>query len=254
MRYPVLLFVAMTMAVPALADSTVTITQTSMDCKVSPPDEVAAPATPSAAAGTAALRDHNYAMARANLKPLAERGDPEGERIYGNLLMQKCTGLEDKAAAAAWLGKAADGGDLVAKAELGDAYMNGNGVAQDDAKAFALLQAAAMAGNTQAQVNLGYLYLSGRGVPAALFNIARGYFKGEALPQDNDKAARYMAAAMMRATPAQKNRFATEINNITRAISIDDLRHAAERARRWSPGPGSLSDVVDDAKARSRHS
>jgi TPR repeat protein len=251
---------------PAFADTTVTITETNTECHVSPPEEVASPVKPSAAAGTAAARDHNYALARANLKPLAESGDLEGERLYGLLLMQKCTGIQDKTAAASWLGKAADGGDVVAKAELGNAYMNGNGVAQDDAKAFALIQAAAAAGNPGAEVNLGYFYLSGRGVekdryqgmvwtvkaaeqgfPAALFNIAHAYFRGEALPQDNDKAARYMVAGMMRSTPAQKSRFAADINNISRAVSTDDLKHAADRAKRWSPGPGSLSDVLDDA-------
>lgn len=266
--------ILLALASPAFADTTVTITQTNTECHVSPPEEVAAPVKPSAAAANAAVRDHNYALARANLKPLAESGDLEGERLYGQLLMQKCTGIEDKAAAANWLGKSADGGDVVAKAELGNAYMNGNGVAQDDAKAFALFQAAAAAGNPQAEVNLGYFYLSGRGVdkdqyqgmvwtvkaaeqgfPAALFNISHAYFKGEALPQDNDKAARYMVAAMMRSTPAQKNRFAGDINSVSRAVSVDDLKHAAERAKRWSPGPGSLSDVLDDAgRQRNRRS
>ncbi len=259
---------------PALADTTVTITETSTECKVSPPDPVTPPATPNAAAGSAAIRDHNYALAQANFQPLAERGDAEGQRLYGILLMQKCTGIQDKTAAAAWLGKAADGGDLIAKDRLGNAYMNGEGVAQDDAKAFALFQAAAAAGNAPAQVDLGYFYLSGRGVakdshqgilwtvkaaeqglPAALMNIARGYFRGEVLPQDNDKAARYMMAGMMRATPAQKARFANDINNISRAVSADDLKHAADGARRWSPGAGSLSDVLDDAaRQQSRHS
>jgi hypothetical protein len=182
------------------------------------------------------------------------------------LLLQKCTGIQDKDAAVTWLIKAVDGGNAIAQVNLGDAYMNGEGVAQDDNKAFALLSKAAAGGLPAAQVSLGYLYFTGRGVPAdpyqgmvwtvkaaeqgmpaALFNISHGYFKGEALPQDTDKAAYYMEAAMQRATIVQRNRFAENINNVSRALSADDLRRAGERARRWSPGPGSLSDVLDDA-------
>jgi len=256
----------------ALADTTVTITTNGVDCKVPPPEEVATPATPSVPAGTAAEKNHNYALARANFRALADGGDPEGERLYGLLLMQKCTGIQDKDAAVIWLTKAVDGGNAVAQVNLGDAYMNGEGVAQDDNKAFALLSKAAAGGLPAAQISLGYLYFTGRGVPAdpyqgmvwtvkaaeqgmpaALFNISHGYFKGQGLPQDTEKAAYFMEAAMQRSTIVQRNRFAENINSVSRASSTDDLRRAAERARRWSPGPGSLSDVLDDAnRARAR--
>ena len=56
----------------ALADTTVTITSNTVDCKVSAPEEVATPATPSAAAGIAAEKNHNYALARANFKAAIE--------------------------------------------------------------------------------------------------------------------------------------------------------------------------------------
>jgi hypothetical protein len=252
---------------PAWADTTVTITSTTVDCQVPTPADVPAPATPSAAAGNAAMQNRNFALARANFRPLAEAGDPEGERLYGALLMQKCTGLQDKEAAASWLGKSADAGDAKAQAALGHAYMNGEGVAQDDTKAFALLSRAAAADRPAAQVDLGYLYLTGRGVamdryqgmvwtvkaaeqgmPAALFNISNAYFKGEMLPQDNDRAAYFMTAAMQRSTLAQRNRFAGDINQVTRAMSMADLARARMKALRWSPGQGSLSDVLDDAR------
>lgn len=251
----------------ALADTTVTITSNNVDCKVSPPEEVAAPATPSAAAGIAAEKNRNYALARANFKALAERSDVEGERRYGTLLMEKCTGIQDKEVGAMWLRKSADSGDRDAEEFLAKAYMNGEGVAQDDAQAFAWLSKAAAAGQPGAEVDLGYFYLAGRGVapdlyqgmiwtvkaaeqgmPAALFNISNSYFRGWALPQDNEKAAYYMAAANQRATPAVRARFAENINSVSRALSANDLMRAAERARRWSPGPGSLSDVLDDAR------
>ena len=152
-----------------MADTTVTITTNNMDCKVPPPAEVAAPATPSAAAGTAAAKNHNFALARANFKPLAESGNPESERLYGMLLMEKCTGIQDKDAAAAWLAKAVDGGDTIALTNLGQAYMNGDGLAEDDGKAFALLSRAAAAGQAPAEMSLGYLYFTGRGVAPDLY-------------------------------------------------------------------------------------
>ena len=252
----------------SFADTTVTITATSSECKVSPPAEVTSN-SPSIAAGVAAIRNQNYALARANFKPLAEKGDAAGQRSYGRLLMMKCTGLQDQAAGAEWFQKAADVGDVDAAAELGAAYMNGQGVTQDDAKAFALVSKAANAGNGGAQVNMGYFYLSGRGVerdpyqgmvwtvkaaeqglPVALYNIAQAYQRGGALPQNLDEAAYFLQIAMQRSTTPQKQASAATINNITRAVSGRDMGRASDRARRWSPGAGSLSDVLRDAGRR----
>jgi TPR repeat protein len=256
-------------ATTAFADTTVTVTATSTECKVSTPDLVVSN-SPSVAAGAAAMKNKNYALAMANFKPLAEKGDADGQRAYGEFLLTKCTGLTDAKAGADWLQKAADGGNVEAAARLGNAYMNGDGVDQDDSKAFALVTKAANAGHGGAQVNLGYLYLSGRGVtkdpyqgmvwtvkageqglPAALVNIANAYFRGGPLPQDNDEAIRFVFLTMERSTGAQKARFAATTNNIIRAVSQSDAARYAERARHWSPGPGSLSDVLRDA-TRSR--
>lgn len=261
---------ALLSAPSAWADTTVTITTNGADCKVSPPDDVADVASPSAAAGANAMNNRNYAQARANFRPLAAKGDAVGMRDYGMMLMQDCTGLQDKAQGVTWLGKAADAGDVPAQNRLAVAYLNGQGVAEDDAKAFALYSKSAATGNADAQEQLGYLYLSGRGIaapdpyqgmvwsvkageqgnPFALINIAQAYFKGNALPQDNDNAAYYMFVALQRSTGAQRQRFVNTTNNISRALSAEDLQRAAERAKRWSPGKGSLSDVLDDAGRR----
>jgi TPR repeat protein len=253
----------------ARADGTITITASSVKCQVPKPDDVAAPVTPSVAAGAAAARNRNFAQAEANFRPLAESGNPEGERSLGQLLMQNCTGLQDKATAVTWLTKAADGGDIPAQTMLGDAYMNGNGVAQDDGKAFDLLSKAAAAGNANAQKSLGYLYLSGRGVASdkyegmlwsikaaeqgdatALGNIANGYLTGNALPQDNDKAAYFIAVAMLHAVPNDMTFLLQTRTNISRKMSQDDVQSAAKRAKDWSPGTGSLSSVLRDAARR----
>jgi TPR repeat protein len=251
----------------AQTDMNVTITATHIACQVPPPADVPPPATPSAAAGNAAVQNHNYALARANFKALSDKGDAEGERLYGNLLLMDCTGVQDKEEGVKWLGNAADAGDALAARMLGMAYMNGEGVAQDDGKAFALLTKAANAGQAPAQMSLGYLYLTGRGtpvdkyqgmvwtikageqaVPQALFNIANGYFRGQALPQDNEKAVYYLSIGLQRATPQQRARVAANGNAIVGSVSGDELKRIAERARRWSPGADSLSDVLDDAK------
>lgn len=253
---------------PALADATVTITATTAECNVSAPAELVSN-SPSVPAGEAAIKNKNYALAKANFKPLADKGDAEGQRAYGELLLMKCTGLTDQKAGAEWLQKAADAGNMDAAAELGNSYMNGLGVDQDNSKAFALLSKAAAAGLPGAEVNLGYLYSTGRGVakdlyqfivwsvkagekgaPIALANIANAYFRGGALPQDNDQAAYYMFVAMERSTPLQKQRYVGVSNNILRAVSQRDASHALERAKRWSPGPGSLSEVLRDAAHR----
>jgi hypothetical protein len=262
------LFCASCLAGAALADTTITITNSACKDPVAPA-EVAPPASPNAPAGISAMRNKNYAQARANFRPLAEGGDPEGMRLYGAMLMDNCTGLQDKPAAVNWLTKAMEAGDVPAQTQLGHAYENGDGVAQDDGKAFDLFTKAAASGNANAENELGYFYQSGRGVasdkyqavvwfvkageqgnPVALVNIAEGYFKGKSLPQDTERAAYYMFAAYERCTPAQRARFANSNNDIVRQLSQDDLQHIAARARRWSPGPRSLSDVLDDAAHR----
>lgn len=102
----------------AQSDMNITVTATHARCQVPPPADVPPPATPSTAAGNAAMANHDYALARANFKPLAESGNAEGARFYGILLMQDCTGLQDKEAGASWLQKAADLNELSSSSVL----------------------------------------------------------------------------------------------------------------------------------------
>ena len=228
--------------------------------------EVEAPVTPNVDAGRQALAKRNFVLAKLNFEPLAGKGDAAAEGALGQLLMQRCTGLEDKAAGMDWLAKAADGGDAPAALTLGSLYLNGDGVAQDDNKAFSLISKAADAGIMVAETDLGYMYLNGRGVavdkyqgmvwavkageqgsPAALDYIANAYFKGVGLPQDTGKSAFYYAAAVVRATPQQRTAFAPLLKDISREMSPGDFKDQAVRAAKWSPGHGSLSDVLSDA-------
>jgi TPR repeat protein len=239
-----------------------------ISCTAVPPlADIVAPVTPSVDAGRQASGSRNYALARANFRPLAEKGDPEGEAALGHLLMQNCTGLQDKQEGLEWLAKAADGGDTDAALELGSIYMTGqDGVAIDDNKAFALISKAAAAGTMVAETDLGYMYLHGRGVPidkyqgmtwsvkggeqgspAALSYFASAYFKGDGLPQNLDKAAFYGAVAFRRGDAAQRAAYKTMLDNISRQMSSADIKDAVTHSAKWTPGPGSLSDVTRDA-------
>jgi TPR repeat protein len=244
----------------------------SSQCRVAKPDPVPAPVTPSFAAGNSAANNRNWALAEANFRPLAEKGDVPSERNLGRLLMTDCTGLQDKNEAVMWLGKAADASDIPATAQLGIIYMNGNGVAQDDNKAFTLLSKAAAGGNPSAERALGYLYLSGRGVAqdkyqgmlwsiqaarqsdaTALSNIAWNYFLGDALPQSNEKAAFYIALAVQHAFPADRQRLLQVQNQIAQKVSQEDMQDGARHARDWSPGEYGFSDVIKDAARQRGH-
>ena len=250
---------------------TTTITNSACTNPASPAD-VPAPATPSVAAGTAAARSRDFALARANFQPLAEKGDVDAQRAMGQLLMQDCTGLQDRNAAVGWLTKAAAAGNVLAQVHLGGANMLGRGLPQDDAKAFALFSQAAASANAMAQMELGYLYLTGRGVaqdkyqglqwtvkaaeqgnPVALGNIARAYIVGEVVARDTDRAAYFLALANERASPGERYDLVETSQLIRAAVSVEDLGREAKRAKRWTPGPGSLRDVLSDAEDFRRH-
>jgi len=260
-----------TSAAAVVVSKTVTTSNASSGtpfCSAVPPlADVLAPVTPSVEAGRQASGARNYALARANFRPLAEKGDPAGESALGQLLMQNCTGLQDKEEGLNWLAKAADGGDTDAALELGSIYLNGqDGMALDDNKAFALISKAAAAGIMVAEADLGYMYLNGRGVPVdkyqgmtwsvkageqgapgALEYISQAYFKGAGLPQNLDKAAFYGAIGYRRGSVAQRAAFKPILDNISRQMSGDDIKDAVSRSAKWVPGTDSLSDVMRDA-------
>jgi TPR repeat protein len=272
MRLAIAVFFLMLAPLTAMAQTT-TVTITNSACtNPAAPADVPAPVTPSVAAGTAATRNRDFALARANFLPLAEKGDADAERAMGQLLMQNCTGLQDKPAAVGWLTKAAAAGNVPGEVQLGHAYRLGFGVAQDDARAFALYSQAATTSDPVAQMELGYLYLTGRGVAqdryqglqwtvkaaeqgnaVALGNIALAYIKNQVLARDTDQAAYFLALANQRATVPQRNELMGTAQEIRQTVSIDDIGKASKRAQRWTPGLGSLRDVLSDADDFRRH-
>lgn len=236
------------------------------------PAAVPPPVTPSIAAGTVAARMRDFALALANFKPLAEQGDADGQRAMGQLLMQNCTGLQDKESAVQWLAKAAAAGNISAQNQLASAYLRGQGVAQDDNKAFALYSQTAAHGNAVGEMGLSYLYRTGRGVPQdkyqslqwsvkageqgngiALGYIGHAYIEGDVLAKDPDRAAYFLALANQRTNPAERAELMDASREIRQAVSADDLTRATKAALRWTPGPGSLRDVLSDADDFRRH-
>jgi hypothetical protein len=262
----------MMLALPAAAQNTV-ITIPTAPCADPPrPAAAAAPVTPSIAAGVAAASNRNFALALANFTPLAEEGDADAERAMGQLLMQNCTGLQDKPVAMEWLNKAAGAGNIAAKNLLGLIYMSGNGVPLDDNKAFALFSQTAATGNAIGELQLGYLYTAGRGVPqdkyqglqwtvkageqgnaTALGNIAGAYMRGEILEKDTDRAAYFLVLTNERANPAQRVELMGISQQIRQEVSASDLARETSRAQRWSPGAGSLREVLSDANDFRKH-
>jgi len=257
----------------AAQTSTTTVTITNSACtNPPPPPEVPPPITPNVVAGSVAAANRNFALARANFLPLAEQGDADAERAMGQLLLQNCTGMQDKSAGVGWLTKAADAGNIAGQNLLARAYLLGLGVPQDDGKAFALYSKTAAAGNALGETELGYLYFNGRGVPrdlyqgliwsvkageqgqgTALGNIARAYLKGEVVARDTDRAAYFLALSNQRTTPEQRNELMATSREIRAAVSVDDLGREAKRAERWTPGPGSLKSVLSDAEDFRKH-
>ncbi|HYJ36555.1 MAG TPA: tetratricopeptide repeat protein, partial [Rhizomicrobium sp.] len=143
-----LIVIAFVMLAPAASAQMTMITAPAAACtNPPPPSAVPSPATPSVAAGIVAARNRDFASALANFKPLADQGDADAERAMGQLLMQDCTGLQDKPAAIGWLTKAATLGNISAQNQLAAAYLTGRGVPQNDAKAFSLFSQTAATGN-----------------------------------------------------------------------------------------------------------
>lgn len=116
------------------------------------------------AEGLDALRRNDHAAAERELRPLAERGDPEAQYRIG-LMYEFGKGYpQDKAQGVVWFRKAAGQNHAAAQTELAIIYATGDGVAQDNKQAFDWFQKGATLGNPTAQYNLGLLYAKGQGV------------------------------------------------------------------------------------------
>ena len=110
------------------------------------------------------LQQGAYARALAQFRPLAERGEADGQYFLG-LMHERGYGLpRDDRKAAHWYRLAAKQGNASAQANLGFLYLEGHGVPRDLGRAFDLLGRAAREGHAVAQFNLGNMYYEGKGI------------------------------------------------------------------------------------------
>jgi uncharacterized protein len=111
-----------------------------------------------------AMKQGDFESALADLRPLAEKGDPNAQFLLGMLYDAGNGVAQDQSLAASWYRKAAGQNHLLAQLFLGALLYSGEGVKQDYAEAARWFRAPADGGNDQAQFYLGSMYATGNGV------------------------------------------------------------------------------------------
>ncbi|MGA2081803.1 MAG: caspase family protein [Holophaga sp.] len=199
-----------------------------------------------------------YQKALKAARPLAERGDPDGQVLMGYLCRDGEGMAKDDAQAADWFRKAADQGSPLGQTALGVMHLQGRGVPKDAAQAVAWYRKAADQGYAEAQNELGVCYWHGYGVAAdpaeatrwyrkaadqgerwALNNLGAAYFNGQGVPQDQAEAVVwYRKAAELGFAAAQNNLGACYLNGTgvakdqTQAVAW--FRKGAAQGEPWS--------------------
>jgi uncharacterized protein len=142
----------------------------------------------------AAHARNDHATALLLLKPLAEEGHVEAQKLLGYMYEIGQGVPQEYFYAAAWYGKAADSGDGDARVRLAnvtaqrEAFKMAEAAHEigDNATALPLLTPLADKGYAQAQKLLGYMYEFGQGVPQDYLRAAALY--GEASAKGNGYA------------------------------------------------------------------
>ncbi|QJE72492.1 hypothetical protein HHL28_04735 [Aerophototrophica crusticola] len=132
----------------------------------------------------------------------AEAGDPTGQFLVGQMLLQGRGVDKDPAAGLVWLEKAAASGHVGAMSAAGTLYAFGEEVPADYAKALALLVPAAEAGDANAQNNAATLFYFGLGTPKDLTEALRWAILAER--QNVVTAIRLRSEIEAEASPAMK--------------------------------------------------
>lgn len=111
--------------------------------------------------GRSAYISGDYETALKILKPLAEQGDPEAEKIMGMMYDYGHGVDKDKREALKWYIKAAEQGNPDIQYHVGAKYFHGDGTGQDYVEAARWWELAAAGGQVDAQFNLGLMYYRG---------------------------------------------------------------------------------------------
>ncbi|UCH25867.1 MAG: sel1 repeat family protein [Trueperaceae bacterium] len=120
---------------------------------------------PSYEAGLEAFEQGDYASARSNWLPLANRGDARAQHMLGTLSEQGFAPAWSSTSAAEWYRRAARQGLLEAQHSLGLLYRKGAEIPRDDREALRWFRMAAEQGHAQAQYQLALMLFNGWGTP-----------------------------------------------------------------------------------------
>jgi hypothetical protein len=121
--------------------------------------------SPSYEAGLEAYQRKDYASARGNWLPLANRGDPRAQHMLGALNEKGFSPAWSSTSAFDWYQRAARQGLVEAQHSLGLVYHKGVGVPRDDQEAVRWLRMAAEQGYAPAQYQLALMLFNGWGAP-----------------------------------------------------------------------------------------
>ena len=162
--------------------------------------------------GLVAYRAGDHAAARAEWRPLAERGHGQAQYRLAYMYEYGQGVAPDDGAAAAWYRKAAGQGVAAAQYRLGVMHDNGWGVAENDGEAFDWYERAAARGHPLAQHDLAVMYASGAGVR-----------------QDPVRAHMWLTIALAAGHPLM----ARHRNRIARNMSPTQIAEADRLAAEW---------------------
>ncbi len=156
----------------------------------------------------------DYATALKELRPLAEKGEPQAQALLG-LMYNLGRGVPlDMAQALKWYKASADQGDAEGEFHLGTMYLNGSGVGRDTAQGLKWLKLSAEQGQRDAYLLLGMAYMN--------LNDA---------PRDVVEADMWLRLAAAHGDPLAPGQRAKLEGHMTR----DQIKKAQSLAAAWQP-------------------
>lgn len=166
------------------------------------------------AKGVSAYEAGKHAEALQILTPLANQGDPEAQRVIGEMYYTGNGVRKDAATGFHWIKRAADAGEKIAQYNLGYIAENGGIEALPKDAAITWYTKSAMQGYVPAQVRLGDLYAAGNNRALAFQWYERAGFAGNQYAEQ------------------QAKRIGAEFRNERDAAVVKEMREKREQAAR----------------------
>ena len=152
---------------------------------------------------------------------------------------------QDKAAALAWIVRAAEAGEPAAARELAGRQRNGAAIDADDTKIATVLKAQAESGDLESMRALGPMYIRGRGVDrdtAKGLDILKNAAAKGSIGAMDDLAFMYLIGAP--GVPASRPE---SLMWYTAAASHGEIEAMVTLGGMWDTAPGSMTSSVRDA-------